>query len=66
MTAIMLVAKTAQQSSGIFQIVISFGRMLRMVTMKLIDPAIVEIPSKCKDIAHNVCPSPLNSVVSGG
>ena len=66
MTAMMLVARTAQQSKGIRQMVISGGRMLKMVTMKFIDPMMEEMPSKCAPNAQSVCPSPLNSVDSGG
>ena len=53
-TAMMLVASTAQHSSGIRQIVISGGRMLRMVTMKLIEPRIDDSPSKCAPSAQSV------------
>ena len=62
----MLVASTAQQSSGMRQMVISGGRMLKIVTMKLIEPMIDEMPSRCAPNAQSVWPSPLNKVESGG
>ena len=66
MTAMMLVARTAQQSSGMRQIVICGGRIFSIVTMKLIEPMIDEMPSRCAPSAQSVCPSPLKRVDSGG
>ena len=66
MTAMMLVARTAQQSRGMRQSVICGGRILKMVTIKLIEPMMEEMPSRCAPRAQSVWPSPLKSVESGG
>jgi len=41
------VIRTDQINSGILNIVIPFGRMLRIVTIILIEPKIEEAPAKC-------------------
>ncbi len=67
MTMMIEVARMAHTNSGICQMPMPAGRMLRMVTMKLIAPRMDEMPSRCSDTAHIVWPSPgLNSVLSVG
>jgi hypothetical protein len=44
-----VVNKTDQTNKGVISIFIEFGRMLKIVVIKLIDPKIEDTPAKCNE-----------------